>query len=44
MDTEIIPAPDSQETTLAMSKNHLHGKKPKLENIAKHSDLLDMYE
>ena len=44
MDTEIILAPDSQETTLAMSNNHSQGKKPKLENIAKHSDLLDMYE
>ena len=44
MDTEIIPAPDSQETILAMNNNHSQGKKPKLENIAKHSDLLDMYE
>ena len=43
MDTEIIPAPDSQETTLVMSNNHSQGKKPKLENRAKHSDLLDMY-
>ena len=42
-DTKIIPAPDSQETILAMGNIGSLDKKPKLTNIAKHGDLLDTY-